>query len=182
MEQIKHECGVALIRLRKPLEYYKEKYGTYTWGLDKLYLLMEKQHNRGQEAAGIGVVKLNTPAGYEYIYRERELGTDAISKIFAKVSTQLSSEILEDTPEQIDAFAPFIGQIYMGHLRYSTTGRSGMSYVHPFLRRNNWRSRNLMLCGNFNLTNVQEIFQKIVSQGQCPRLYSDTMMLLEQIG
>lgn len=182
MEQIKHECGVALIRLRKPLEYYKEKYGTYTWGLDKLYLLMEKQHNRGQEAAGIGVVKLNTPAGYEYIYRERELGTDAISKIFAKISTQLSSEILEDTPEQIDAFAPFIGQIYMGHLRYSTTGRSGMSYVHPFLRRNNWRSRNLMLCGNFNLTNVQEIFQKIVSQGQCPRLYSDTMMLLEQIG
>lgn len=182
MEQIKHECGVALIRLRKPLEYYKEKYGTSTWGLDKLYLLMEKQHNRGQEAAGIGVVKLNTPAGYEYIYRERELGTDAISKIFAKISTQLSSEILEDTPEQIDAFAPFIGQIYMGHLRYSTTGRSGMSYVHPFLRRNNWRSRNLMLCGNFNLTNVQEIFQNIVSQGQCPRLYSDTMMLLEQIG
>ena len=182
MEQIKHECGVALIRLRKPLEYYKQKYGTYSWALDKLYLLMEKQHNRGQEAAGVGVVKLNTPPGYEYVFRERALGTDAISQIFANIGSQLTPEILAGSKENIEAFAPFIGQIYMGHLRYSTTGRSGMSYVHPFLRRNNWPSRNLMLCGNFNLTNVDEIFQSIVSQGQHPRLYSDTNMLLEQVG
>ncbi len=182
MEQIKHECGVAMIRLRQPLEYYKKKYGTYTWGLDKLYLLMEKQHNRGQEAAGVGVVKLGVPAGYEYIFRERALGTGAISEIFGTIGTQLSPEMLSSDPARVEAFAPFIGQIYMGHLRYSTTGHSGMSYVHPFLRRNNWTSRNLMLCGNFNLTNVDEIFHNIVAQGQHPRLYSDTIMLLEQVG
>jgi len=182
MEQIKHECGVAMVRLRKPLEYYKQKYGTYTWGLDKLYLLMEKQHNRGQEAAGIGVVKLDAVPGGEYVFRERALGSDAISHIFDTVHSQLSSEMLEATAEKVKVMAPFIGNIYMGHLRYSTTGHSGMSYVHPFLRRNNWRSRNLMLCGNFNLTNVEEVFQQVVSKGQHPRLYSDTVILLEQIG
>ncbi len=182
MEQLKHECGIAMIRLRKPLEYYKQKYGSYTWALDKLYLLMEKQHNRGQEAAGIGVVKLNTPAGHEYVFRERELGTDAISKIFGTIGHKLTPEVLAGNNDDIEAFAPFIGQIYMGHLRYAATGHSGMSYVHPFLRRNNWRSRNLMVCGNFTLTNVEEIFNSIVAQGQHPRFYSDTTMLLEQIG
>lgn len=182
MEQLKHECGIALIRLRKPLEYYKEKYGTYTWGLDKLYLLMEKQHNRGQEAAGVGVVKLNSPAGHEYIFRERALGSDAIQTIFSNIHAGIHAQDLEGSPQDINDYVPFIGQIYMGHLRYSTTGRSGMGYVHPFLRRNNWRPRNLMLCGNFNMTNVDEIFNSIIAQGQHPRFYSDTTILLEQIG
>lgn len=182
MEYLKHECGVAMIRLLKPLSYYKEKYGSYTYALDRLYLLMEKQHNRGQEAAGIGVVKLNSTPGHEYVYRERALGTGAIDEIFGTVATKVPSNINFMPPEMVDADIPFIGQIYMGHLRYSTTGRSGMEFTHPFLRRNNWRSRALMLCGNFNMTNVDAIFNEIVATGQHPRLYSDTVLLLEQVG
>lgn len=181
MEQLKHECGVAMIRLLKPLEYYREKYGTYLWGLNKLYLLMEKQHNRGQEGAGVGVVKIDAVPGYEYIFRERALGSGAISEIFASIMPKLEG-VDQMPPEEVAHFAPFIGQIYMGHLRYSTTGRSGISYVHPFLRRNNWRSRNLLMCGNFNMTNVDDVFQGIVDRGQHPRLYSDTIVLLEQLG
>ncbi|MBD5362322.1 MAG: amidophosphoribosyltransferase [Bacteroides sp.] len=176
MEQIKHECGVAMIRLLKPLSYYKEKYGTAQWGLDKLYLLMEKQHNRGQEAAGIGVVDLQSPPGREYIFRERAEGADAISVIFSNVRREIFEAERSGEP------LPFLGNIYMGHLRYSTTGKSGLSYVHPFLRRNNWTSRNLLLCGNFNLTNVSEVFDSIVSTGQHPRFYADTAVLLEQLG
>ncbi|MDE6207068.1 MAG: amidophosphoribosyltransferase [Muribaculaceae bacterium] len=182
MEILKHECGVAMIRLRKPLSYYKKKYGSVTYALDRLYLLMEKQHNRGQEAAGIGVVKLNAAPGTEYVYRERALGTGAIDDIFAHVATKVPRNINELDIETVDAETPFIGQVYMGHLRYSTTGRSGLEYTHPFLRRNNWRSRALLLCGNFNMTNVEQIFEKIISTGQHPRLYSDTVLLLEQIG
>lgn len=177
METLKHECGVAMIRLRKPLGYYEKKYGSVSYGLSKLYLLMEKQHNRGQEAAGIGLVKLHPEPGHEYVYRERAIGAGAIQEIFDKVGAQLSAQSDVDS-----RFMPFIGNIYMGHLRYSTTGKSGMSYVHPFLRRNNWRSRNLLMCGNFNLTNVEEIFDLIVKSGQHPRIYSDTVMLLEQLG
>ncbi|MDE6278128.1 MAG: amidophosphoribosyltransferase [Muribaculaceae bacterium] len=182
MEQLKHECGVALIRLLKPLEYYKRKYGSYTYALDRLYLLMEKQHNRGQEAAGVGVVKLNAVPGHEYVFRERALGTGAIDEIFQNIGRELPSDLNSLSPEEADTLAPFIGEIYMGHLRYSTTGRSGIEYTHPFLRRNNWRSRAMMLCGNFNMTNVGEIFEHIVSSGQHPRLYGDTVLLLEQIG
>ena len=181
MEQIKHECGVALIRLRRPLQYYKEKYGTWTYGLDKLYLLMEKQHNRGQEAAGVGVVKFDVEPGHEYVFRERAMGSDAISVIFDHIHHDVSP-YLASNPDMPINEAPFLGNIYMGHLRYSTTGRSGISYVHPFLRRNNWRSRNLLLCGNFNMTNVDEIFRDIVAKGQHPRIYSDTVVLLEQLG
>lgn len=181
MEQIKHECGVALIRLRRPLQYYKEKYGTWTYGLDKLYLLMEKQHNRGQEAAGVGVVKFDTEPGHEYVFRERAMGSDAISVIFDHIQHDIAP-YLTGNPDMPINEAPFMGNIYMGHLRYSTTGRSGISYVHPFLRRNNWRSRNLLLCGNFNMTNVDEIFQNIVAKGQHPRIYSDTVVILEQLG
>ena len=182
MEQIKHECGVALIRLRRPLQYYKEKYGTYSYGLDKLYLLMEKQHNRGQEAAGVGVVKFDVAPGNEYVFRERAMGSDAISVIFDRIHHEIASYVGgQASGTQYDE-APFSGNIYMGHLRYSTTGRSGISYVHPFLRRNNWRSRNLLLCGNFNMTNVEEIFQNIVAKGQHPRIYSDTVVILEQLG
>lgn len=182
MEQLKHECGVALIRLRKPIEYYRRKYGTYSWALDKLYLLMEKQHNRGQEGAGLGVVKLHSQPGNEYVYRERALGSDAIQTIFENVHRHLPHELNAMEAADVEEEVPFIGEIYMGHLRYSTTGKAGMSYVHPFLRRNNWRSRNLLMCGNFNMTNVDEVFQTIVARGQHPRLYSDTIVLLEQIG
>jgi amidophosphoribosyltransferase len=183
MEQLKHECGVAMIRLRKPLAYYREKYGSYAWALNKLYLLMEKQHNRGQEGAGMGVVKLHSVPGNEYVFRERALGSNAITEIFASIMPQFEKNHVDSLPaEEVEAFSPFVGEIYMGHLRYSTTGKSGISYVHPFLRRNNWRSRNLMMCGNFNMTNVDEIFKSIVQRGQHPRIYSDTIVLLEQLG
>lgn len=184
MEQLKHECGVAMIRLLKPLAYYQEKYGTWMYGLNKLYLLMEKQHNRGQEGAGLACVKMKSNPGEEYMFRERALGAGAITEIFSTIQSKfkdLTAEQLKDA-----AFAesclPFVGEIYMGHLRYSTTGKSGLSYVHPFLRRNNWRAKNLALCGNFNLTNVDEIFQDITSKGQHPRIYSDTYIMLEQVG
>ena len=178
-EQVKHECGIAMIKLRRPLEYYKEKYGTYLYGLNLLYLLMEKQHNRGQEAAGVGCVYTHAAPGDEYIYRERALGSNAISEIFSHIKNDIHDALLHGTPA-IDL--PFVGELYMGHLRYSTTGKAGMKYVHPFLRRNNWPSRNLMLCGNFNMTNVDEIFNDIVSRGQHPRVMSDTVILLEQLG
>ncbi len=179
MEQIKHECGVAMIRLLKPRAYYKEKYGTELYGLDRLYLIMEKEHNRGQEAAGIGCVKLNVDPGNEYIFRERALGSGAISEIFSKVHGRINDELGEGI--DIDD-ASFVGEVYMGHLRYSTTGKSGINYVHPFMRRNNWSSRNMLLCGNFNMTNVDEIFNTIIAKGQHPRLYADTFILLEQLG
>lgn len=178
MESLKHECGIAMIRLLKPLEYYKRKYSTSTYGLDKLYLMMEKQHNRGQEGAGIACVKLDCKPGYEYMYREREEGKDAISKIF---------EAARDPRNNPDADNPdhnpyFEGELYMGHLRYSTTGKGGLRYVHPFLRRNNWKAKNLCICGNFNMTNVEQVFQKLTDQGQYPRIYSDTYIMLELMG
>ena len=179
MEILKHECGIAMVRLLKPLNYYEEKYGTSQYGLNKLYLLMEKQHNRGQEGAGIGCVNLKARPGNEYVYRERGLGSGAISEIFDNARKRIiaAQESNEDTNN-----LPFLGEIYMGHLRYSTTGKHGISYVHPFLRRNNWKSRNLLLCGNFNITNVEEVFSKVVEEGQHPRINSDTVILLEQIG
>ncbi len=143
--------------------------------------MMEKQHNRGQEGAGVGVIKLNATPGNEYVFRERALGSGAITEIFGNIAARTKGAD-EKPVESAEAFTPFIGEIYMGHLRYSTTGKSGLSYVHPFLRRNNWRSRNLLLCGNFNMTNVGEIFDTIVKQGQHPRIYSDTVVLLEQLG
>ena len=177
MELIKHECGIAMIRLRKPLDYYKQKYGSDTYGLDKLYLLMEKEHNRGQEAAGVGCVRIEASPGEEYIFRERAEGTNAIQEAFRSIRKDIRK-----AEKQGDSVVPFEGECYMGHLRYSTTGRSGMSFVHPFLRRNNMRCSNLLLCGNFNLTNVDEIFKDIVEQGQHPRLYADTFLLLEELG
>ena len=164
MEQLKHECGVAMIRLLKPLSYYEQKYGTWRYGLNKLYLMMEKQHNRGQEGAGVACVNLDAPAGEEYMFREKAEGKDAITEIFKRVD---------------DSFA---GQLYMGHLRYSTTGKSGLQYVHPFLRRNNWRAKNLCLCGNFNMTNIDEVFSFLTAQGQSPRIYGDSYITLELMG
>lgn len=183
MEQIKHECGIAMVRLLKPLSYYVEKYGSYTYGLDKLYLLMEKQHNRGQEGAGVGCVKLEAKPGEEYIFRERAMGSGAIKDVFASIQSSITSFKAENQNQATDYSAfPFIGQSYLGHLRYSTTGRSGISYVHPFLRRNNWKSRNVCLAGNFNLTNVDEVFNFLVRKGQHPRHNADTFILLEQLG
>ena len=184
MEPLKHECGVAMVRLLKPLEYYQQKYGTWMFGLNKLYLMMEKQHNRGQEGAGMACVNLDAVPGSEYMFRERAEGSNAITEIFANVQKQFRNV----TPQQLADVdyakrnLPFAGELYMGHLRYSTTGKSGLSYVHPFLRRNNWRAKNLCLCGNFNMTNIEEIFDKLVKQGQYPRIYSDSYITLEFMG
>jgi amidophosphoribosyltransferase len=164
MEELKHECGVAMIRLLKPQTYYQKKYGTGHYGLNKLYLMMEKQHNRGQEGAGIACVNLDAPVGEEYMFREKAEGKDAITEIFNRVQGWEGASL------------------YMGHLRYSTTGKSGLQYVHPFLRRNNWRAKNLCLCGNFNMTNIDEIFAKIVRQGQSPRMFGDSYITLEWMG
>lgn len=184
MEPLKHECGIAFVRLLKPLSYYQEKYGTWMYGLNKLYLLMEKQHNRGQEGAGFAAVKQHAAPGEEYLYRQRAEGSNAIAEIFSDTHRLFA----DYTPEQLSdaVFAqehiPFAGECYMGHLRYSTTGKSGLSFVHPMIRRSNWRARTLAICGNFNLTNVDAIFDAITSKGQHPRVISDMHILLEQIG
>ena len=164
MEELKHECGVAMIRLLKPLSYYEQKYGSWRYGFNKLYLMMEKQHNRGQEGAGIASVSLTKEPGTEYMFREKAEGKDAITEIFSRVTEEMAGELL------------------MGHLRYSTTGKSGLQYVHPFLRRNNWRAKNLCLCGNFNMTNIDEVFQFLTQQGQSPRIYGDSYITLELMG
>jgi amidophosphoribosyltransferase len=183
-DSIKHECGVAMIRLLKPLEYYQVKYGSWQYGLQKLYLLMEKQHNRGQEGAGMACVKLDMKPGEEYIDRERALGSSAIDSCFSNVHKtygKYSSELVGD-PGWAKDHLPFCGEIYMGHLRYSTTGKEGLQHVHPFLRRNNWKSRNLCLCGNFNLTNVSEMMGRLIEKGQHPRDLGDTFLMLETLG
>ncbi len=184
MEPIKHECGIAVVRLRKPLEYYHRKYGTWMYGLNKLYLLMEKQHNRGQEGAGVACVKQNMNPGEEFMFRERAEGANAITEVFAQIHSNY--EKLTDLQLNDPLFAantlPFAGNSYIGHLRYSTTGRSGISYVHPFMRRSNWKSKNLAVCGNFNFTNVDEVFEMMYQSGQHPRRYADTFILLEQLG
>ena len=164
MEQLKHECGVAMIRLLKPLDYYEKKYGSWAYGFNKLYLMMEKQHNRGQEGAGIASVNLSNKPGTEYMFREKAEGKNAITEIFSRVTEEMKGELL------------------MGHLRYSTTGKSGLTFVHPFLRRNNWRAKNLCLCGNFNMTNIDEVFQFLTAQGQSPRIYGDSYITLELMG
>ena len=153
-----------MIRLLKPLDYYAQKYGTWAYGFNKLYLMMEKQHNRGQEGAGIASVCLNKEPGTEYMFREKAEGKDAITEIFSRVNEEMA------------------GELYMGHLRYSTTGKSGLTFVHPFLRRNNWRAKNLCLCGNFNMTNIDEVFRFLTSQGQSPRIYGDSYITLELMG
>lgn len=185
-EQIKHECGIALIRLRKPLEYYQLKYGTWRYGLHKLYLLMEKQHNRGQDGAGLTSVKFDLEAGKKYIDRERSNSSSPIKDIFDMVNKGINK--YSEKPDLINdpVFAkqniPFAGELYLGHLRYGTFGNNSIDYVHPVMRDNNWKSRTLVLAGNFNMTNVGELFQKLVDLGQHPRDYSDTVTVLEKIG
>jgi len=177
-------CGIAMIRLLKPLDYYQEKYGTWQYGLQKMYLLMEKQHNRGQEGAGLATVKLDMPPGEEYIWRERVEGKNAIQEIFAKINKKMAatSPDVYTNVERSKTELPFAGELYLGHLRYSTTGKSGLSYVHPFLRRHNWKNRTMVLAGNFNLTNVDELFDHLTLKGQHPRDKGDTFLMLESLG
>lgn len=173
-----------MVRLLKPLSYYQDKYGTWRYGLNKLYLMMEKQHNRGQEGAGLACVKMCAPAGEEYIYRERAIGNTAIQEIFGSVADKLAEIPAEKENDAVlaEKHFPYAGEIYMGHLRYSTTGRAGLAYIHPFLRRHSWPARNICICGNFNITNVEEVFQHLTAKGQHPRYNADTYLLLEQLG
>jgi len=185
-ELIKHECGIALIRLRKPLEYYKEKYGTWQYGLNKLYLLMEKQHNRGQDGAGIVNVKMELEPGQEYINRHRSIEENPIKNIFDKVAKGIK-KAEKNKPKDADVRwiyenVPFSGEVYLGHLRYGTFGRNSIEFVHPVMRQNNWKSRTLVLAGNFNLTNTDELFQKLIALGQHPKAYTDTVTILEKVG
>jgi amidophosphoribosyltransferase len=186
-ENIKHECGIALLRLRKPMQYYFDKYGTWDWGLQKMYLMMEKQHNRGQDGAGIAGIKLNVQPGNRYIFRQRSNKVNPIQEIFGLIYDDIDKlrnghphEF--DKPEFIKKRIPFYCDIYMGHLRYGTYGNYNIDYVHPVSRENNWKSRNLVMAGNFNLTNVDEIFQSLVELGQTPVAFSDTVTILENVG
>ena len=185
-ELIKHECGIALIRLRKPLEYYKEKYGTWQYGLNKLYLLMEKQHNRGQDGAGIVNVKMELEPGQEYINRHRSIEANPIKNIFEKVAKGIK-KAEKNKPKDADVRwiyenVPFSGEVYLGHLRYGTFGRNSIEFVHPVMRQNNWKSRTLVMAGNFNLTNTDELFERLIALGQHPKAYSDTVTVLEKVG
>jgi amidophosphoribosyltransferase len=186
-DNLKHECGIAMIRLRKPLEYYFEKYGSWDWGLQKMYLMMEKQHNRGQDGAGIAGIKMNVQPGNRYIFRQRSNKPDPIKDIFdliyediAKLNRKYKNEF--NNPAFIKSNVPFACDIYLGHLRYGTYGNYNIDYVHPVSRENNWKSKNLVMAGNFNLTNVGELFNSLVELGQTPVDFSDTVTILENVG
>jgi amidophosphoribosyltransferase len=184
-DPIKHECGIAMIRLLKPLSFYEEKYGSALYGLKKLYLLMEKQHNRGQDGAGLGVIKFDPEPGEQYIFRQRANGSNAIAEIFDKVSSKINKSGNKEEVKQWDHLkkhAPFVGELYLGHLRYGTHGGNSKDLCHPFIRENNWMSRNLLLAGNFNLTNVDELFELLIELGQHPREKADTVTMLEKMG
>jgi amidophosphoribosyltransferase len=186
-DQIKHECGIAVLRLLKPLSYYQEKYGTSLYGVKKLYLLMQKQHNRGQDGAGVANIKFNVKPGTRYISRYRALGSGAIQEIFGKIN-QRFEEIKAKKPDKLkDADwmqrnVAFTGELFLGHLRYGTFGKNSIESCHPFLRQNNWRTRNLVVAGNFNLTNVDELFTHLVQLGQHPKEKADTVTVMEKIG
>jgi amidophosphoribosyltransferase len=184
-DAIKHECGIAFIRLLKPLDYYQQKYGSTLYGLKKLYLLMEKQHNRGQDGAGVGVIKLNPEPGSPYLFRRRASGSNAIAEIFGKISKKINEsgtkKELQD-PAYFKQNSPFGGEVLLGHLRYGTYGGSESNLCHPFIRENNWMTRNLMLAGNFNMTNVDELFDLLMELGQHPSEKADTITMLEKIG
>ncbi|NQU86174.1 MAG: amidophosphoribosyltransferase, partial [Mariniphaga sp.] len=185
-ELIKHECGIALVRLLKPLSYYKEKYGTWEYGLNKLYLLMEKQHNRGQDGAGIVNLKIDLDPGNHYIHRFRSIKQNPIQDVFDKVKKS-SRKLIQNGKNKNDLDwiynnLPFAGELFLGHLRYGTFGRNSLAFVHPVVRQNNWKSRNLMLAGNFNLTNTNELFDVLINLGQHPKAYTDTVTVLEKVG
>jgi len=186
-DYIRHECGIAILRLLKPLDYYIEKYGTWDYGLRKMYLMMEKQHNRGQDGAGIAGIKLNVPPGNRYIFRQRSNRANSIKEIFALINEDIEKIAGKDkeypkNPDFIKEKIPYACDVYLGHLRYGTYGNYSIDYVHPVSRENNWKSRNLVLAGNFNLTNVGEVFSSLIDLGQNPVDFSDTVTILENIG
>ena len=186
-DALKHECGIALIRLLKPLEFYKEKYGTAFYGIQKMYLLMEKQHNRGQDGAGFASIKLDVEPGERYISRVRSNHAQPIQDVFAQINDRINEEMAAH-PEYADDVAlqkhkiPYLGELFLGHVRYGTFGKNSIESVHPFLRQNNWMHRNLILAGNFNMTNVKELFQSLVELGQHPKEMADTVTVMEKIG
>lgn len=186
-DAIQHECGIALLRLKKPLEFYKEKYGTAFYGVQKMYLLMEKQHNRGQDGAGLASIKLDVNPGERYISRIRSNDPQPIKDIFAQINDRISRE-LEEHPEYQNNVAlqkqniPYLGEVFLGHVRYGTFGKNSIESVHPFLRQNNWMHRNLIVAGNFNMTNVKELFQNLIDLGQHPKQMADTVTVMEKIG
>ena len=186
-DAIKHECGIALIRLKKPLQFYKEKYGTAFYGVNKMYLMMEKQHNRGQDGAGFASIKLDMEPGERYISRQRSVAQQPIQDIFAQINGRINT-LMQASPDNKDDVAwqkkniPYIGEVLLGHVRYGTFGKNSVESVHPFLRQNNWMHRNLIVAGNFNMTNVKTLFNKLVSLGQHPKEQADTITVMEKIG
>ena len=185
-DQLKHECGIALVHLKKPLNYYKEKYGSHMYGIDKMFLMMEKQKNRGQDGAGFASLKLDLKPGDKYFYRVRSFDQQAIHSVFKKINKKISqflnSEKISTDSNKFFNKAPFIGQVMLGHVRYGTFGKNSIEYVHPVMRQNNWMNRNLILAGNFNMTNNDELFESLVQLGQHPREKSDTITIMEEIG
>ncbi|MBW7936414.1 MAG: class II glutamine amidotransferase, partial [Flavobacteriales bacterium] len=186
-DAIKHECGIAVLRLLKPLSFYKEKYGTPLYGINKMYLLMEKMHNRGQDGAGLANIKLHVEPGNRYISRRRSIKSQPIQHIFKKINKRFQDLIEKDkscfdNTEWLEKNMPYTGELFIGHLRYGTYGKYGIESCHPFLRQNNWRSRNLLVAGNFNLTNVEELFQNLVDLGQHPKEKTATVTIMERIG
>jgi amidophosphoribosyltransferase len=186
-DSIRHECGIALLRLLKPAEYYIEKYGSWKFGLRRMYMMMEKQRNRGQDGAGLAGLKLNVPPGSRYIFRQRSNQPDPIKDLFSRIDDDIEAVRKEEpdlagNPSFLRERMPFACDIYLGHLRYGTFGNYNIDYVHPVTRENNWRSRSMILAGNFNLTNVDEIFEHLVEIGQNPVDFSDTVTIVENIG
>ncbi|CAM3587968.1 amidophosphoribosyltransferase [Flavobacterium chungbukense] len=186
-DALKHECGIALVRLLKPLEYYKEKYGTAFYGIQKMYLMMEKQHNRGQDGAGFASIKLDVEPGQRYISRVRSNHSQPIQDVFKQINERISEELKEnpeigDDINKIKSQIPYVGELFLGHVRYGTFGKNSIESVHPFLRQSNWMHRNLILAGNFNMTNVKELFENLVELGQHPKEMADTVTVMEKIG
>ena len=186
-DAIKHECGIALLHLKKPLEYYKEKYGTALFGINKMYLMMEKQHNRGQDGAGFASIKFDMDPGQRYISRVRSNAPQPIQDIFSQITQRIQQQTTEkpellDQPEDLKHEVPYVGELMLGHVRYGTFGKNSIESVHPFLRQNNWMHRNLIVAGNFNMTNVQELFENLVQLGQHPKEMADTITVMEKIG
>ena len=186
-DTLKHECGIAVIRLLKPLEYYKEKYGSAFYGVNKMYLMMEKQHNRGQDGAGFASIKLDAKPGERYISRVRSIQQQPIQDIFAQINDRINKELAAHPEYTNDVVAqkkhiPYIGELLLGHVRYGTFGKNSVESVHPFLRQNNWMHRNLIMAGNFNMTNVKELFGNLIELGQHPKEYTDTITIMEKIG
>ena len=186
-DAIKHECGIALIRLKKPLSYYKAKYGSALYGINKMYLMMEKQHNRGQDGAGFASIKYDMAPGERYISRVRSSEQQPIQDVFNQINTRINAELdknpsLQEDPELLKKTVPYLGEVMLGHVRYGTFGKNSIESVHPFLRQNNWMHRNLIVAGNFNMTNVNELFQNLVDLGQHPKEKADTITVMEKIG